>query len=184
MRRVAFAVAVAAVLAGAGAAQERSSVSVPNVANTNLSLGIIRLHRAGMHVTIPSSYYLASNSTPQIVRQKPRAGTTAAAGAAVELTLAQPPTVAPFATTKRVRVPAMKGLLLSTAVARLKRAGVRFWTVNYVPPLEDTNVRTLYSAYRVEGQRPAAGTVMRQRRTVDGVERIVPVALSVRTATG
>jgi beta-lactam-binding protein with PASTA domain len=135
-------------------------------------------------VTIPSSYYLASNSTPQIVRQKPKAGATVPGGTAVELTLTQPPTVAPLATTKRIRVPAVKGSLLSSAVVRLERAGVRFWTVNYVPPLKDANVRRLFGTYRVTGQRPAAGTVMRQRQMVNGVERIVPVALSLRTAAG
>jgi beta-lactam-binding protein with PASTA domain len=183
MRRAVFALAAIAALGTASAAQERATVAVPNVTSTNLARGVVRLHKAGLHVTIPSSYYLASNSTPQIVRQKPRAGATVRTGTAVELTLAQPPTVAPFATTKRIRVPAVKGLLLLSAVARLERAGVRFWKVDYVPPLGDANVRTLYGAYRVAGQRPAAGTVMRQRRQVNGEERIVPVALSVRTAT-
>jgi beta-lactam-binding protein with PASTA domain len=184
MRRAVFVLAATAALAGAGATQERSTVAVPNVASTNLARGVVRLHSAGLHVTIPSSYYLASNSTPQIVLQKPRAGATVAAGTAVELTITQPPTVAPFATTKRIRVPAVKRLLLSSAVARLERAGVRFWKVDYVPPLEDASVRTLYGAYRVTGQRPAGGTILRQRRQVNGVEKIVPVALSVRTATG
>jgi beta-lactam-binding protein with PASTA domain len=171
-------------LAAAGGAQERATVAVPVVTGMDLQRGIVRLHSRGLHVTIPASYYLASNSKPEIVRQRPKPGATVDAGAAVGLTLAQPPTEAPFATTKQIHVPAVKGRLLASAVARLRRAGARYWKVDYVPPLEDANVRTLYSAYRVTEVKPAAGTVMRQRLQVGGVERIVAVVLSVRTATG
>lgn len=183
MRRAVLVIAALCGLAAAAAAHERSSVAVPDVATSNLKRGITLIHEAGLHVTIPSSFYLASNSMPQIVAQKPRARRIVPAGTAVTLTIAQPPTVAPFATTTPVRVPSAKGLLLSVAVGRLEKAGVRFWTVNYVPPLDDASVRTLYGAYRVTGQTPAAGTIFRQRRQVGGAERIRPVALSVRTAT-
>jgi beta-lactam-binding protein with PASTA domain len=184
MRRAVLGVVLVAALAAAGPAQEGSTVAVPNLTNTNLKRAIVRIHRAGLHVTIPASFYLASNSTPQIGRQRPQPGATASAGTAVVLTLYQPPTVAPFATTKLIRVPSVKGLLLMYAVKRLERAGVRFWTVDDVPPLDDVDARSLFGAYRVTAQRPAAGTSMRQRRQTGGSERIVPVALSVRTARG
>jgi len=173
-----------AALGIAPAAQERSTVAVPALKSMNLKTAIARIHRAGLHVTISSSFYLASNSTPFVSSQKPRAGKTVKSGTAVTLVLAQPPTVAPIATTRKIRVPSVKNLLLSAAVKRIEAAGGRFWTVNYVPPLFDANVRSLLGAYRVVDQHPAPGTRLRQRRTAGGVERITPVSLNVQTSTG
>ena len=151
--------------------------------NTNLARGVVRLHSAGLHVTIPSSYYLASNSTPQIVRQKPRAGATVRAGTAVELTLdatADGGAVRDDEADSRPRCERPASL---ERRGPARACGSALLEGRYVPPLEDANVRTLYGATASPAS-GAAGTVMRQRRQMNGEERIVPVALSVRTATG
>jgi beta-lactam-binding protein with PASTA domain len=182
MRRAVVLALVVSALGASAASQGRSSVAVPSLANTNLKRAIVRIHRAALRVTIPSAFYLASNSTPEVVRQTPEIGANVSAGSAVVLQLAQPPTVAPVAGTRPIRVPVLKGLRLTYAVKRLEGAGLHFWTVQRVPPLRNRDERSLFGAYRVTGQHPTAGTILRQRRQVGGSERIVPVALSVRMA--
>jgi beta-lactam-binding protein with PASTA domain len=167
----------------ATSASGQALVSVPRLTESNLARALVRIHRAGLRVTVPVSFYLASNSIPQVGRQNPQSGETVPAGTAVVLKLYQPPTVAPFATTRAIRVPKLTGLRLTYAVKRLEGAGLRFWTVEHVPPLKGRNVRTLFGAYRVTAQHPTAGRIFKQRRQVGGVERVFPVALSVQRAT-
>jgi beta-lactam-binding protein with PASTA domain len=181
MRRAVALGIVLAVLATAAAAQERSAAVLPDLKDTSLDRTIVRLHALGLLVTTSRSFYLASNAIPEVGRQSPAAGTAAPAGTTVVVELFQPPTVSPRATATPVRVPKVTGLRLTYAVKRLVGAGLLFWEVNRVPPLRHSNARTLRGAYRVTGQRPAPGTILQQRREVDGSERIEPVDLSVRT---
>jgi beta-lactam-binding protein with PASTA domain len=182
MRRVVAFVVAASALIFVAAAEERSTVAVPRLAETSLKRAVVLLHRAGLRVTVPAMFYLASNSTPMVVRQNPAGGAFAAAGTPVILGLAQPPTVAPTASARSIRVPRLTGLSLTRAVARLEHVGLTYWTVERARPLHRRDVRRLFDAYVARTQRPAAGRIFLERRQVDGEERISPVALSVRTA--
>jgi len=71
---------------------------------------------------------------------------------------------------------------LPISVKRIEGAKLHYWVVNTAPALHARSARTLLGTYRVTAQAPRAGTILRQKRQVDGVEQITPVALSVRRA--
>jgi beta-lactam-binding protein with PASTA domain len=184
MRRAVAVPIVVAALATAATAQERSTTAVPDLKEVSLNRVLVRLHGLGLQVTTARSFYLASNAVPEVAHQSPAAGTAVPPGTTVVVKLFQPPTISPRATDRPARVPKVTGLRLTFAARRLVRRGLLFWRVNRVPALRNSDARSLRGAYRVTGQHPAAGTILQQRRQVDGVERIYAVDLSVRTATG
>jgi hypothetical protein len=148
-----------------------------------LPLAYVVLHRAGLRVSYgrPVAASSVSNCWPIVASQRPRAGTRVVAGTVVTLAIGMTPCPLPSPAVPRplpsATVPNFRGHTV-TAVAAWAGRHHLYWR-GQVPALTGGTARQLLTNFRVAGQRPRPGTVLKAG-SVGAGGRFTPTPLVVR----
>ena len=143
-----------------------STLAVPRVVGMDLNSAYLRLYGAGLSVSDTSAFSASSGGClPVVIRQAPSAGARASNGASVVLTARRPAcgVSSPGVPTGRIpsaRVPDFAGRPLSFAVAWAEQHRLD-WDAGRLPRLRDANATKLLGNYRILGQSPHPGAILR-----------------------
>jgi beta-lactam-binding protein with PASTA domain len=167
----------------AGETLPEGDVTVPDVHLADVVSAFKELRGAGLRVTIPDTFAVASLSIPRVSDQSPEPGVRVPAGSVVTLTLRVGLKGSPVAREKEFVIPDFVGQGLPEAVQWIEQRGL-FLEVPDLGPLEAADGSSLFSAYVVAGQTPPAGTAMRNGALSGGAFRPTPIVLRVAEAGG
>lgn len=169
MVRAAPALILVAAVAGAtgadvaSAANPSAKVTVPAVTEgLTVEDAYVRLHQAGLRVTVPTVISIGALCKPGPSRQSPRPGALVPRGRTVILTLGRcglgSPAVPPRRPLPAFTVPDLVGQPVSAAAGWAARSQLYFSLK--APPLRRGNAATLFANYQVAEQHPAPGEAL------------------------
>lgn len=156
-------------------------VTVPDLQQVEIRRAYAQLRARGLRVTIPFNLYLAPYVRTEVMAQEPAGQSRAPRGSVVRITRVEGRRHARPAgdTTERV-VPELRRLSAHGAVELIEVTGFRYWTATLRGPLRASRGLQLLGSYRVRSQRPAGGTLLRQREDFQNGYSLTPIAFVAR----
>jgi hypothetical protein len=128
-------------------------VEVPLADRTDIQGRFDHLRDAGLRVSIPESFTVASLHLPNVQSEVPHAGTRVPVGSIVTLRLGIAPLGSPALCQPAPTwtVDDLRGISLTEAIRRVPRCF--FWEAHDLPPLQASDAPHLFDAYRVVSHR-------------------------------
>jgi len=180
---IAVAVASVSLTGGAVGGAATRDVAIPARARqTDLADAFAMLHSLGLRVAIDQATPYSSLRPAWVAKLTPRAGTRVPVGTTVTITPNDGPIGSPsfMKSNPHSRVPSFIGKTAATAINWANGHNL-YWGVPRLPPLPASDARTLFAAYRVTAQAPAAGKTMGQGlRSIHGSFTPTPLTLTLK----
>jgi beta-lactam-binding protein with PASTA domain len=176
-RALAAGLVAASVASTAGACGGEQMVVVPGIRSANVVFAYERLHAAGLRVAIPSGLAIESLRMPLVRTQTPVAGARVARGSTVRLDSFFSFTGSPTGAPSLAVVPSLHGRSASAAPAWAERKDM-YWRVA-LPPLTAGDATTLLDNFRIVGQRPRPGTLLRHGYLRGRAFHVTPLVIDV-----